>query len=206
MSLFNMSNDTISVIKDLGDFLATSPHYQRMAGEERQRLELKRFTERGNVNDLARIAGGFFRLVQDECDGVLRFEPSKTKVGYEGPYCWVDSTGKSKNGLPLGWVLKGDNKLLKLLHESSELEMEVWRRVINGDVITNPVEVYNVTLSPEILNDTFSKHYRNFGSTHNGKPATIESAFNHIRALHRPLKVKGFQYPYPESKLVFQLD
>lgn len=199
----------VKVVRDIDDiarFIEASPHYAKMREEERCRLKLQEFIERGDINDLTRRAGDLFQLVQDECGGVLRFEPSKNRFGYEGPYIWVDSTGKSKEGAPLGWVLKNGNELLKPLQESSELEMEVWRRVSSGDTITNPVEVYNVTLSPAILNETFSKYYRNFLSTHNGKPATIESAFNHIRALHRTLRVEGFQYTYPDSKLVFKLD
>jgi hypothetical protein len=190
-------------IESLKRFFDESPHYRRMAEEERQRLELQEFVRNGPVNDLARRARDLFQLVQNECRGVLRFRPGKTRIWYEGPYCCVDSTGRSKKGAPIGWCIVGDGKKLwDVLHESSEVETEVWRRVNRGDVITSAIEVYDTILSPTILNGAFLQYYRDFCSTYNGKPRKVESAFNHIESLQRSLKVKGFPYPHPVSDIV----
>jgi len=192
--------------KDLANSMAMirishNKHYGNIR-QESERMELwKNYISTGAVNDLVTIAKNLFESIENETVGVIKFVPGM-KVWDEGPYRFVDSSGKGKKGFPIFRYVRGSDGLAAHLCESSDVEGEIWRRVANrNDKISREVEVFRTSLSPEILNDVFEKYPRDFGST-NGMPRRVESAFNHIPSLKRSLKVKGFTYPHKVSSLL----
>jgi hypothetical protein len=178
-------------------------HYRGMRNEHERREKWDKLISEADINDLVINARDLFELIENETRGVIRFVPGM-RVWDEGIYRYVDSSGKGKKGLPLFWHAQGYEGLNAQLHYSSDVETKIYERL--GDKrskISKEIEVFGKSLCPEILNDVFGKYHRDFSCKHNYMPMTVESAFNHIPALKRSLKVKGFPYPHKVSNIVF---
>jgi hypothetical protein len=190
-----------------------NPHYTKIRDDEGNRLAWALYLspEGGTgINNLLQKASELFRSVQDECGGVLTFIPGP-RVWSEGCHRYVDFSGKGKRGMPVSWGVNGSDALWENLNKSSDVEMEIWRRVnrryrgesspFKGyDDITKGVTIYGIYLSPRVLAKTFMRHARDFGET-NGMPRVVESAFNHISALGKKLRVVGFPYPHKRPRI-----
>lgn len=179
-------------------------HYERMRNKHERREKWDKIISEADINDLVVNARDLFELIENETKGVIRFVPGM-RVWNEGIYMCVDTSGKGKKGLPLFWHAQGYEGLNAQLHYSSDVETKIYERLgDNGDKISKGIEVFGKTLSQDILNDVFEKYHRDFSRNHNYMPMTVESAFNHIPALKRSLKVKGFPYPHEVSHVPFR--
>lgn len=133
--------------------------------------------------------------------GVYMFTPGFA-MRTEGRHTVVDPTGK--RGFPLSWAPVGVPGLHDHLVRSSELEIELWRRIIDrGESLTCPLVVCGASYAPELLMNAFRKYYRDTLNTHNGMPMHVESAFYHLPRCRERFRVKGFPYPHPVSRMVF---
>ncbi len=177
-------------------------HYQRIKRENLKIEKWREYISKGQLDDLVVTAKDLFEAIETEVKGKIRFLPG-ARVWDEGIYRCVDFTGKSKKGIPISWYAKGTDELRKNLHNSSDVEIEIWRRLHHQKPISKGVTVFGTELSPAILTEYFSesKYHRDFGST-NGMPRRVESVYNHIPSLKRPLKVIGFPYPHKVSNIM----
>lgn len=178
-------------------------HYSKIVYRNKQQRKWGDYMTSGCIDDLVATARDLFELVQNETNGVIRFVPG-TRMWQEGIYTCVDIEGKGKKGYPISWNVVGSERLFRHLYLSSDVESEIWRRLANGRGKPNrEVKVFGKTLSPVVIAKYLGEYHRSFGSTYNGMPVTVESAFNHVPQLEMPLKVKGFPYPHKMPKMVF---
>ncbi|MFA6022620.1 MAG: hypothetical protein WC781_00870 [Candidatus Pacearchaeota archaeon] len=171
-------------------------HYVELGERSRKQERWNNYVSKGNIDDLILTAKDLFELVENECKGVVKFVP-RGKTWKEGIYTCVDFEGKGDKGYPTHWEVEGTSKLSAHLHYSSNVETEIWRRIVNHENnISIDVEVFGKNLSFETLNEYFENYHRDFESSHNSMPYHVESAFNHIPELNKQLKVEGFPYPH----------
>lgn len=178
-------------------------HYTRIKRDNEKIEKWREYISKGAVDDLVTTARDLFEAIESELQGKIRFIPG-TRVWSEGPYTCVDSSGKGKKGMPISWYAEGSNGLRANLHYSSDVEIEIWRRLEHKEPVLRSVIVFEKELTPSILTKYLGNYnyFRDFGSI-NGMPRRVESAFNHIPLLRRPLKVKGFPYPHKVSNIRF---
>lgn len=168
---------------------------QRAEGEEQEAFEV--FVQNAPVGLLARRARTLHEEIHSATKGVYCFTPGPA-IRQEGMHTVIDRTGK--RGMPLSWYPLGVPGLHDLLVKSSQLEMELWRRIsIREGVLMDPLRVFDTSYTPEIIMQTFSRYYRDTLNTHNGKPMHVESGFYHLPGCSEKFKVKGFPYPHRVS-------
>ena len=176
----------------------------RLEKEQESRLKWEKYLSSGSIDNLVETARDLFEVLQTESNGVISFKPAM-KVKYEQNFVTVYYNPEtSEDGTVINYSVES-RKLSKYLHWSSDVEMEIYHRIMEPTAIPlENVSVFGETLTPEEIMDVFSKFPRNFRNTLNFIPFQIESAFNHIPKLNKSLEVKGIKYPHKNSNFTYR--
>lgn len=171
--------------------------------ETKRRDEIKRWGDylaHSPLDELVAKARDLFVLIENESQGVVKFHPG-ISMWQEGIRTCYDFEGKI--GSPITWYVEGTDELRANINSSSDVEKAISERLGKEDRIKKRIQVFRVRISPRTLEKYFRTHPRDFISSYNLKPYRVESAFNHIPALNRQLRVEGFPYPHRISSHVF---
>lgn len=161
-------------------------HYISMKSHEERQKAWEGFVKNAGVDDLIVSARDLFELIENKTGGVFRFVPMGEQLH--------------------SWVVKGSERVRTQLYLSSDVEMEIWRRVTDRkELPTKYIQVFGKAIMPGSLVKAFGEYgnARDFRNTTNEMPRVVESAFNHIPEVGRKFKVKGFRYPHPVSPMVY---
>ena len=132
--------------------------YRERRAEEEQREAFEVFVTYAPIDLLVRTARTLHEHIHMATKGVYRFTPCYA-VREKGPWVIVDPTGK--DGFPLSWHPVGIPGLSHLLAQSSQLETELWRRiVVRKKSLEQGIGVFGNVYTLDEVRETFTTHHR----------------------------------------------